>query len=207
MAAVAGGIARYHERLGARVDQLRVTLPISIRKPGDPPGGNRITLIRFVVPAAGPDTAARVAAIERACQAARNERSLRYVEPIAATLNLLPRVAVASMLKHVDFVATDVPGFPSAIELLGARVERCLAYGPTIGAAVNCALMSYAGVCAIGISTDSAAVTDPALLTECLREGFEDVLALGGAHEAVARPLQGAQRSVQSVHSVPVSSK
>jgi hypothetical protein len=190
MAAVAGGIARYHERLGAPVDDLRVTLPISIRKPDDPPGGTRITLIRFAVPAAGPDTAARIAAIEQSCRAAREERSLRYVEPIAATLNLLPRVAVASMLKHVDFVATDIPGFPSTIELLGARVERLVAYGPTIGAAVNCALLSYDGVCAIGISVDEAAVSDPSLLTECLREGFEDVLALGGGHEPVALPLE-----------------
>jgi diacylglycerol O-acyltransferase len=196
MAAVAGGIARYHERLGASVDDLRVTLPISIRRPGDPPGGNRITLLRFPVPAAGTDTAARIRAIEQVCRAARSERSLRYVEPIAATLNLLPRVAVASMLKHVDFLATDIPGFPAPIELLGARVERCVAFGPTVGAAVNCALLSYNGVCGIGISVDSAAVSDPALLTECLREGFEDVLALGGAHEPVARPLQATPAAV-----------
>jgi diacylglycerol O-acyltransferase len=196
MAAVAGGIARYHDRLGASVDELRVTLPISIRKPDDPPGGNRITLIRFAVPAADPDTASRIAAIEQVCRKARSERSLRYVEPIAATLNLLPRVAVTSMLKHVDFVATDIPGFPSAIELLGARVERIVAYGPTIGAAVNCALLSYNGVCAIGISVDEAAVSDPALLTECLREGFEDVLALGGAHEPVGLPLKTAPAAV-----------
>ena len=189
MAAASGGIARYHERLGTSVDELRVTLPISIRKPGDPPGGNRITLIRFLVPAAGPDTAARIRAIEQVCRQARDERSLNYVGPIAATLNLLPRAAIGSILKHVDFLATDIPGFPAPIELLGARVERCVAYGPTVGTAVNCALLSYDGVCGIGISVDSAAVGDPALMTECIREGFEDVLALGGAHEPVGLPL------------------
>jgi hypothetical protein len=54
---------------------------------------------------------------------------------------------------------------------------------------VNCALLSYNGVCAIGISVDSAAVSDPKLLTECLRDGFEDVLALAGPHEPVGLPL------------------
>jgi WS/DGAT/MGAT family acyltransferase len=196
MAAVAGGVARYHERLGTFVDDLRVTLPISIRKPDDPPGGNRITLIRFLVPAAGPDTATRIRAIEQVCRRARNERSLRYVEPIAATLNLLPRVAVASILKHVDFLATDIPGFPGPIDLVGVRVERCVAYGPTVGTAVNCALLSYDGVCGIGVSVDSAAVEFPALLTECLREGFEDVLALGGVHEPVRLSMQSEPASV-----------
>jgi WS/DGAT/MGAT family acyltransferase len=190
IAAVAGGIARYHEHFGERVERLRVTLPISIRKPDDPPGGNRITLIRFPVPADSPDTASRIDAIERSCRAARNEPSLRYVEPIAAVLSRLPRVAVASMLKHVDFVATDIPGFESPIQLLGSRVERCVAFGPTIGTAANFALLSYDGNCSVGISVDGAAVANPALFTECIRVGFEDVLALGGAHEPVGTPLR-----------------
>ncbi len=58
------------------VDDLRVTMPISIRRPDDPVGGNRITLMRFVVPVSDPDPASRVRAIGALCRAARNERSL-----------------------------------------------------------------------------------------------------------------------------------
>ena len=50
MASVTGGLRRYHERHGATVAELTVTLPISIREPGDVPGGNRITLQRLRVP-------------------------------------------------------------------------------------------------------------------------------------------------------------
>jgi WS/DGAT/MGAT family acyltransferase len=190
MAAASGGLRSYHERHGVVVDALRVTFPISIRKPDDPPGGNRITLIRFPVPVADADPAARVRAMGRLCRSARDERSLSFVDAIAATLNLLPRAAVAGMLKHVDFVASDIPGFAFPIYLVGAKVERCVAFGPTIGAAVNASLLSYDGVCSIGISIDTAAVADPDELAECFREGFEEVLALGGAHAPVRRPLR-----------------
>jgi WS/DGAT/MGAT family acyltransferase len=190
MAAVSGGLRRYHQRHGFVVDELRVTLPISIRKPDDPPGGNRITLMRFAVPVADADPASRVRAMGRLCRSARDERSLSYVNAIAATLNLLPRVVVAGMLKHVDFVASDIPGFAFPIYLAGAKVERCVAFGPTIGAAVNLSLLSYDGVCAVGVCIDTAAVESPDDLVECCREGFEEVLALGGAHEGVRRPLR-----------------
>jgi diacylglycerol O-acyltransferase / wax synthase len=33
--------------------------------------------------------------------------------------------------------------------------------------------------CCIGINIDTAAVPDPDVLTACLREGFEEVLAIG----------------------------
>ncbi len=54
---VTAGLRMYHERHGERVDELRVTMPISIRKDGDALGGNRITLMRFKVPVAITDRA------------------------------------------------------------------------------------------------------------------------------------------------------
>ena len=50
LAGVTGGLRRYHERHGATVDELVVTMPISIRMPGDAEGGNRITLMRIALP-------------------------------------------------------------------------------------------------------------------------------------------------------------
>ena len=50
--------------------------------------------------------------MSRLCRAARDERSLRFTGAIAGTLNLLPPGVVGGMLKHIDFVASDIPGFP-----------------------------------------------------------------------------------------------
>ena len=96
------------------------------------------------------------------------------------------------MLKHIDFVATDIPGFAFPVYLAGARVDRYVAFGPTVGTAVNCALLSYDGVCCIGVSIDTGAVADADALIECFREGFEEVLALGGAHQPVELPPHAA---------------
>jgi WS/DGAT/MGAT family acyltransferase len=189
MAAVTGGLRRYHERHGAPVAELRVTMPISIRTPDDPIGGNRITLMRFPVPVSDPDPASRIGEMSRRCRTAREERSLPYTDAIAASLNLLPPGVVGSILKHVDFVASDVPGFAFPVYLAGARVEGYAAFGPTAGSSVNLTLLSYAGTCCVGVTIDTAAVPDPEVLAGCLKEGFEEVLLLGGPHEPVRLPL------------------
>jgi hypothetical protein len=189
MAGVTGGLRRYHEHHGATVGNLRVTLPISIRTRDDPLGGNRITLMRFAVPVADSDPATRIPEIGRLCRRAQRERSLEFTNAIAGSLNLLPRSVVGAMLKHVDFLASNVPGFAFPIYLGGSRVERYTAFGPTIGASVNLTLLSYDGTCCIGVTLDSAAVPDREVFLACLSEGFEEVLALGGDHAAPRMPL------------------
>lgn len=185
LAAVTGGLRRYHEQRGAVVERLRVMMPISIRRPDDPIGGNRITLMRFTVPVGEPDPRLRIASIERRCRIARDERSLAYTNAIAGALVLLPPAAVGSLFKRVDFVASDVPGFTAPVYLAGAEVERYVAFGPTTGTAFNVTLLSYRGRCSTGVTIDTAAVDDPAALVGCLRAGFDEVLALGPGRRAV----------------------
>ena len=62
----------------------------------------------------------------------------------------------------------------------GAEVIGFYPFGPTIGAGANVTLMSYAGTCNIGVTTDVAAVAEAELFRESLVEGFEQVLALSG---------------------------
>ncbi len=184
MAGVTGGLRRYHERHGATVAELTVTLPISIRGPDDPPGGNRITLQRLRVPLSVADPVSRIRAIGARCRAARAERSLAFTDAIAGALNLVPNTVIGNMLKHVDFLASDVPGFPYPIFLCGARVTGYYAFGPTIGAALNATLFSYDGSCCIGVTMDTTAVPDDELLTECLSEGFAEIIGAGRPEEA-----------------------
>ena len=170
---------------GTPVDWLRVTMPISLRTAGDPEGGNRITLERFVVPVGETDAGARVRMTGWQCRAARNEEALPLSDPVAGLLNLLPSGVIGSMLKHVDFLASNVPGVPVPLYLAGAPVTGYYAFGPTTGAAVNVTLVSYRGTCCVGCTVDTAAVPDPEKLTACLRDGFDEVLALGGPHHPV----------------------
>lgn len=178
IAAVAGGLRRYHDKHNAAVGDLVVTMPISIRTPSDPVGGNRATLMRFGVPAGVADPARRIRLIHERTSAQRNEKSLAYTQLIAGALNLAPRWYVGSALRNVDFVASDVPGIPMPVFLAGAKVRMQYAFAPTIGAGLNVTLLSYVDTCALGINVDTGAIPDVDVFYNCLVAGFDDVLAL-----------------------------
>ncbi|MFG1930695.1 wax ester/triacylglycerol synthase domain-containing protein [Mycobacterium sp. NPDC048908] len=178
IAGVAGGLRRYHDKHGAAVDDLVVTMPISIRTAADPIGGNRATLMRFDVPAGVADPAHRIRLIHDRTSRQRSEKSLAYTQFIAGALNLAPRWYVGSALRNVDFVASDVPGLPTPVYLAGAKVRMQYAFSPTIGAALNVTLLSYVDTCALGINADAGAIPDFDVFYDCLVAGFDDVLRL-----------------------------
>jgi WS/DGAT/MGAT family acyltransferase len=181
LTAVTGGLRRYHERHGATVDELRVILPINIRAADDREFGNRITLLRVRLPVGEADPVARMRMVHQVGEAARDEPSLLVTDAIAEGLNLLPTGYVGGMLKHIDFLASNVPGSPVPIYLAGAEVTGFFGFGPTIGSSFNITLVSHRGVCQMGINIDTSAVPDPDVLLDCLREGFDEVAGLGAA--------------------------
>jgi len=188
VASITGGLRRYHEHHGASVGDLRITMPISIRKEGDPAASNRITLARFRVPVGVVDPAERVRMTGRRCRSARDERALPLSNSIAGILNLLPSSVAGSMLKHIDLLASDVPGMKVPVYLGGAPVSGYHAFGPTTGAALNATLFTYCGICCVGFTIDTAAVPDPDVLMKCFCQGFDEVLDLVGDHRPVELP-------------------
>ncbi|WP_123028815.1 wax ester/triacylglycerol synthase domain-containing protein [Mycolicibacterium stellerae] len=180
VAGVAGGLRIYHEKHGVSLHDLHISMPISLRTDQDEIGGNRITLMRFDIPVDVVDPVERIAEIHRRATRVRHERSLPLTQLIAGALNMMPRWYIGSILRHVDFVASDVPGIPVPVFLGGARVQAQYAWGPTIGAAVNITLLSYVDVCSFGINVDTGAIADFDAFRDCLVEGFNEVLALAG---------------------------
>ena len=71
-----------------------------------------------------------------------------------------------------------MPAFRETVYIGGAKVDRVIPYGPLPGVAVMSVMTSYAGTCSVGLTMDPAAVEEPELFVECLREGFAEVLAL-----------------------------
>ncbi|HVB44141.1 MAG TPA: wax ester/triacylglycerol synthase domain-containing protein [Streptosporangiaceae bacterium] len=179
LAAVTGGLCRYHERHGVAIDSLRVVMPISLRIDGDTGWGNKITLQRLTVPVWEPDPAARMRQLHHVTAAARREPSLPVTDAIAGALNMLPAGYVGGVLKHIDFLASNVPGTPGSAYVAGSKITGFFAFGPTIGTSFNVTLLSYDGTCDIGVNIDTAAVPDPDVLVECLQESFAEIVALG----------------------------
>ena len=178
VAGITGGLRRYHEQHGVTVGDLHLTMPISVRKDGDDMGGNHITLARFDVPAGVTDPAERISETHERTDKVRNEKSTPYIQIIAGAMNLMPRWYIGSVLRKVDFLASDVPGVPVPVFLAGAKVRVQYAFGPTIGAAVNVTLLTYCDNCALGIDVDTGAIPDFEEFCDCLVAGFDEVLAL-----------------------------
>lgn len=179
VAAIGGGFRRYHDHHGAMVNELRMAMPISLRTEGDEDGGNHVTLVRFDIPVGLADPSVAMREVGEACRAQRNQPALAFSNQVAALLNLLPVAAVGGMLKHVDLLTSNVPGFPMEVYAAGAMLEAFYPFGPTIGAAANVTLMSYRGTCHVGVTTDTGAVPDPDVLMRCLRESFDEIVAIG----------------------------
>ncbi|MDQ1374420.1 MAG: diacylglycerol O-acyltransferase / wax synthase [Actinomycetota bacterium] len=183
VAAVAGGLARYHERHDAPVDALRMTMPISVRVEGQNLGGNQFVPARFPVPLNIADPVERMRVVRGLVTEQRNEPALAFTDAIAGVLNRLPTGVVTqlfgSMLKGIDFVTSNVPGAPFPVFLAGAKVEGNFAFAPLSGAGANITLLSYLDEVQVGVNTDPAAVPDPDVFLACLEEGFDEVRKVG----------------------------
>ncbi len=183
LAALAGGLHRYHLAHGQKIEELRLTLPVNLRKASDPLGGNKFVPVRFALPVSEPDPVARIQQVRALSRHWRSEPALPVTEAVAGVLNVLPAqlttAVMGSLLKGVDFVATNVPGVPSRCYIAGAEMTRQFAFGPLTGAAINAALLSHVGTACIGLNMDCHAVTDPDLLMACISEGLNEVIAVG----------------------------
>ena len=182
VAAVLGGLARYHEFHGASPDDLRMVMPINVRAEGSALGGNHFTPARFLVPLTIKDPGERIVEIGRLTKEVRAEPAVQLTDSLAGILNQLPTTITTalfgSMLKGADFVTSNVPGAPFPIYSGGARLERMYAFAPLAGAAVNVTLLSNCGTCCIGVNVDSVAVPDPDVFLHHLEDGFAEILAL-----------------------------
>jgi WS/DGAT/MGAT family acyltransferase len=183
VAAVAGGLDRYHRRHRAPAAWLRMTMPINLRTSSDPAAGNQFAPARFPVPVGVESPAERIAAVRALVRGWRQEPALAMTDRLAGVLNRLPTSVTTAffggMLKCVDFTTTNVPGAPIPVFVAGARVDRFYAFAPPAGSAINIALVSHVDHCCVGIVTDTAAVPDTDALLADLRAGFDEVLALG----------------------------
>lgn len=184
LAGIAGGMAHYHALHDSSVEQVRVTMPINLRHGDEGVAGNHISLVRVAVPVGDLDPMSRMLEIDHTSRTWREEPALAYSDAIAGALNLLPSSVTGGMLKHVDLVASNVPGLDVDAFVGGARVDGFYAFGPPIGAAANVTLMSYRDRCCIGLTTDLGAVPDHDVFEACMRVGFDEVLALAASPAA-----------------------
>jgi len=192
LAALAGALGRYHERLGSPLEDARIGMPISTRREGEALASNHFSVAFLAAPAAIADPRARIERIHELVRQARSEPALPAIEGAAAALRLLPDTLFQAAMSAgtPDVSASTVAGFDIDLYIAGAKVERMYGFGPMAGGAMLIGLVSMFGVCCVTLNLDPAAFTEADLFVDCLRESFEEILDLGGPNEGVATPAR-----------------
>jgi diacylglycerol O-acyltransferase len=184
LAALCGGLGRYHETLGVPVDALPLALPVSLRTGDDPASGNRFAGITIAAPIGEPDPAERMRLIREQVIARRAEPAIDMIGRLAPVLDLLPDEALQAVTERItppDIQASNVPGYAQETFLAGARVARQYALGPLPRVAMMAILVSRAGTCTVSFRYDTASFTAGDQLEKCLQLGFDEVVELGRA--------------------------
>jgi diacylglycerol O-acyltransferase / wax synthase len=180
LTAAAEAAGRYHEKLGSPVDELRASMAISTRNQDS--GSNAFSLARMLVPTGDMPIAERFTWIQAAAGAARESNASASLETLAAVAATLPTSFITRLARQqaqtVDFATSNVRGAPVALFLAGAEILQNYAVGPLAGVAYNLTLLSYNHSLDMGVNIDTAAVTEPVLLRECLEKAFADLLAV-----------------------------
>jgi WS/DGAT/MGAT family acyltransferase len=181
LAALLGGMRRYHERHGVELDEMSMTMPVSLHKSDDPMGGSKWAGATFAAPVGVPDPEERIATIRGRVLTLRVESALDSFSLLVPVLNRVPSAvgaAVGRLSAATDMSASNFPGVPHPTYLAGAKVERSYPFGPLPGVALMAAMVPHAGTCCVGLNIDHSVVRDPQVLMECMRAGLAEVLAL-----------------------------
>jgi diacylglycerol O-acyltransferase / wax synthase len=174
----AEAVSRYHVELGAPVDVLRASMAISTRT--DDSGANAFSLVRMLVPTGEMPIDQRFRAIQAATDDAVEQSRSASLDALAAFATTLPTSIVTRLARQqahtVDFATSNVKGSPVAMYLAGAQLVSNYAVGPLSGVAFNLTLLSYLGRLDMGLNTDSAAVTEPALLSRFIADAVDNLV-------------------------------
>jgi len=181
ISAVCGALRRYHEALGVPVDALPLALPVSLRTDDDPAGGNRFAGARIAAPVGEPDPAERIRIVRQRILTAVDEPAIDALTSLAPVLARLPAPmlgALSTLIASTDVQASNIPGYPEAPYVAGAKVLKTHPFGPLPGVPMMIVMLTQAGTCFVGVHYDTAAVTEHGLFARSLAAGFDEVLAL-----------------------------
>lgn len=180
LTAAADAASAYHVELGSPVESLRASMVISTRTESS--GSNAFSLARMLVPTGEMPIVERFLAIQEATQMAREASRTAGLDTISTIASTLPTSVITRLARQqsqtIDFATSNVKGSPVPVYVAGAQLLEIYPIGPLGGVAFNLTLMSYLGSLDMALHIDTAAVTEPELLTRCLERSFAALAAV-----------------------------
>jgi diacylglycerol O-acyltransferase len=176
VAVAASALGLYHERMGKPADELRLATPAVHGRTAEV-GGNWFVPARVEVPVDSAHPGPLFGMVAERLAQARQEPALRVSRTLAWAISMMPPRAVTSALHTqadaVDFAATAMPGLRRPRHIAGATVEGLHPFGPRLGCPCNVSAFGNDGRLDLGIALDAAAITEPDVFVESLRQATE----------------------------------
>ena len=178
IATVTGSMRRYLKTRNMPINELdlRVTVPVNIRKPGTEfELGNKFSLVFLSLPVFLKDPVLRLKEVKR-----RMDKLKISAEPyvnfgLLSAIGYLPG-SIAKKTARIfgdkaSCVLTNVPGPKKPLYFAGKEISNIMFWVPRSGAiGLGISILSYNDKVTIGVASDNGLMPDP----ETLLEGFED---------------------------------
>ncbi len=178
IATVTGAMRRYLKTRNTRVNtlNLRVTVPVNIRKPGTEfELGNKFSLVFLPLPVHLKDPILRLKEVKRRMDQLKTSPDPYINFALLSAIGYLPsaiaKKAAAVFSDKASGVLTNVPGPRQPLYFAGQKVENFMFWVPRSGKiGLGISIFSYDGKVTVGVASDEGLMPDP----EVLLEGFED---------------------------------
>jgi hypothetical protein len=197
IATVTGAMRRYLKSRSTRVNELdlRVTVPINIRKPGTEfELGNKFSLVFLPLPVHLKDPILRLKEVKRRMDRLKTSPDPLINFALLSVMGYLPpllaKQASAFFGNKASGVLTNVPGPRQPLYFAGQKIENFMFWVPRSGKiGLGISIFSYDGKVTVGIASDEGLMPDPEILLEGFEEEFNNLLALVQSGKLYDAPL------------------
>lgn len=197
IATVTGAMRRYLKSRNTRVNELdlRVTVPVNIRKPGTEfELGNKFSLVFMPLPVHLKDPILRLKEVKRRMDQLKTSPDPFINFALLSAMGYLPPLLAkktsAFFGNKASGVLTNVPGPREALYFAGQKIENFMFWVPRSGKiGLGVSIISYDGKVTVGIASDEGLMADPEILLEGFEEEFNGLLALVQSGKIYDEPL------------------
>ncbi len=188
LTAVAGGLRALFlargETLGS-TQSVRALVPVSLRDPAEAIAlGNRVGALLTPIPVGIGDPVARLSRVSATTKSLKASTEAETTDVLLRASDLLPPCVVAFVQRTVhrqplvNLVVTNIPGPPSPLYAVGARMLEAYPLAPLGGnMSLEIAILSYDGALTVGITSDRETCPD----VDVFVEGMDQCFATLGA--------------------------
>ncbi len=197
IASVTGAMRRYLKTRNTPVNELdlRVAVPVNIRKPGTEfELGNRFSLVFLALPVYIDDPVLRLKEVKRRMDHLKKSPDAYVNFGLLNAMGLLP-ANISKRTAHLfgnkaSGVLTNVPGPKQPLYFAGKKINSIMFGVPRSGMiGLGISIFSYDGKVTVGIASDEGLMPDPEALLEGFEEDFNQLLGLVQSGKIYDEPL------------------